>query len=95
MPSAGRVRLLEAAPRPPVTPVERLAVSTLRREGAMPLPALAQLVASDLYADALRHGAWVIDIGVFGRDIFAPDVARELKAANGILWEIETPDGGR
>jgi hypothetical protein len=78
-----------------MTPVERLAVSTLRREGAMPLPALAKLVASDLYVDALRHGAWVIDIGVFGRDIFVPDVARELKAADGILWEIETPDGAR
>ena len=92
MPSAGRVRLLEAG-RPPMTPVERLAVSRLKREGAMPLPALAELVARDLYADALRHGAWVMDIGVFGRDAFVPDVARELEAANGILWEIETPDG--
>jgi hypothetical protein len=78
-----------------MTPVERLAVSRLKREGAMPLPALAQLVARDLYADELRHGAWAVDIGMFDRDVFVPDVVRELEAANGILWEIETPDGGR
>lgn len=95
MARAGRVRLLEAGQRSPLTAVERLAVSALRHEGAMPLLLLAERVAQDLYRDALRHGAWVLDIGLFGRDIFVPDVVRELEAASGVLWEIESVEGAR
>jgi len=90
-----RVRLLEAGRRPPLTPVERLAVSALRREGALPLTLLAERVARDLYVEGLRHGGWVLDIGVFGQDVFVPDVIRELEAADGILWEIEALEGVR
>lgn len=90
-----RVRLAERATRPPATPVERLAVATLRREGALPIDRLVQQVASELYCEAVRNGAWIVDLGLFGSVLFVPDVARELEAGHGILWEIETGEGAR
>lgn len=82
------IRLLEAA-RPPATPVERLAVETLKREGRTSLKELVEHVARELYSDEVRNGAWVLDIGLFGPDLFVPNVAAELKSGNGILWKIE------
>jgi hypothetical protein len=46
-------------------------------------------VAADLYAEELRKGASVLDIGLYGDRLFNQDVVRELKAADGILWEIK------
>lgn len=83
------VRLLEAPRRQPATVVERLAVSVLAPAGVAPLAGLAERVARDLYVDALKHGAWVMDIGALGEEVFAADVARALEAADGILWRID------
>jgi hypothetical protein len=41
-----------------------------------------------LYREELRNGASVLDIGLFGSRFFTRDVVRELKAGDGILWEI-------
>ncbi|MBI4348498.1 MAG: hypothetical protein HY553_16780 [Elusimicrobia bacterium] len=93
--SSRRVRLLEPAPRPPVTAVERYAIAMLGRAGVMSWATLIDRLAGQVYADALRHGAWAVDIGVFGSALFVADVALELEAGNGVLWAIETPDEAR
>jgi hypothetical protein len=46
-------------------------------------------IAAELYTDELRNGAGVLDLGLFGSRLFSGDVMRELKAGDGILWEIE------
>jgi hypothetical protein len=75
--------------RRPETRVEQLAVSLLASKGVIPLDTLAERVASELYREELRNGASVLDIGLFGSRFFTRDVVRELKAGNGILWEIK------
>lgn len=82
------IRLLEAS-RPPVTRMERLVVETLKREGRISLKQLVAHVARELYSDEVRNAAWVLDIGLFGPDLFVPNVAAELKSGNGSLWKIE------
>jgi len=89
------VRLVEPASRPPLTPFERLVVATLTLEGVMRFGTLVERVALDLYLDELRHGAWILDIGLFGRSLFGREVARDLKAGDGILWAIETVERTR
>ena len=94
-PDARRVRLVADPLRSPITPLERFAVQTLTREGAMVFDALVERLARLLYRDALRHGAWVVDLGFFGGNLFVRDVARDLVAGAGVLWEIETPSRAR
>lgn len=94
-PRGRRVRPVAVLPRSPATPLERFAVETLGREGAMALDALVDRLAGLLYRDALRHGGWVIDIGFFGQNLFVPEVARDLEAGDGLLWHIEPPSQAR
>ena len=82
------VRLIQGS-RQPETSVEQLAVSVLASNGAMPLHTLAEHVAAQLYREELRNGAGVLDIGLFGSRFFTSDVVGELKAGDGILWEIK------
>ena len=83
------VRVIEGASRAPVTPVERLAVATLKREGPLRTEVLVDRLAHDLYLDALRRGGGVLDIGLFGASLFVPEVVGELEAGDGTLWKIE------
>ena len=88
-----RVRLVQPAPQPPATLIERTVVSTLKREAEMAFGPLVERVAAELYSAELRGGAWMVDLGLFGRSLFVPDVVRELEAGNEILWEIMTSCG--
>jgi hypothetical protein len=95
---SGESRLSEAAivrleppSRAPATPIERLVVSVLQAAGAIPLGSLVERVASELYNEELRHGAWVLDIGLFGSSLFVPDVVSEIEARDGTLWRIDSP----
>ena len=83
------VRLMEPSLRPPVTAAERLAVAALRQGSTTSLSSLVNHVARELYNQEVANGAWALDIGIFGPDLFAPDVALELRAGNRILWDIE------
>jgi hypothetical protein len=80
---------LQDAAKEPVTSVERLAVAALKENGAQPLHRLVERVAAELYREELRHGATTLDIGLFGSNLFVPDVLGELDARNGSLWRIE------
>ena len=92
--SCRSVRPIRSASRSPITPVERLAGGMLEREGEMPLRLLVELVARPLYREAVLQGAWVVDIGIFGWKSFIPEVAAEIEAADGILWQIGAATGG-
>ena len=80
---------LEHCSREPSTPVERLVLAILRREGPTPLPVLVKRVASELFQDELAAGAYVLDLGMFGSALFIADASKGIKAANGVLWQIE------
>jgi len=82
------VRLEQFSPEP-ITAVERLTVSALKAEGALPFHRLVERVASDLYQEELRNGAWILGIGLFGSRLFVADVANEIEAGNGVRWQIE------
>jgi hypothetical protein len=88
-PRGNTIVCLVQGARQPETRVEQLAVSVLASKGAIPLDTLAERVASELYGEELRNGAGVLDIGLFGSRFFTRDVVRELKAGDGILWEIK------
>ena len=83
------VRLIETPGRHPATPIEHQLSATLKMTGPVSVASLVKRVAVDLYAEELRKGAGVLDIGLYGDRLFNQDVVRELKAADGILWEIK------
>jgi hypothetical protein len=84
------VQLLDPVPAAATTPLERLAIAALRREGVLSLESLVQRVACDLYQEELRNGAGVLDIGFYGSGLFVPEVIRDIQARNGTLWKIAT-----
>ncbi|HXL08825.1 MAG TPA: hypothetical protein VN966_01240 [Candidatus Bathyarchaeia archaeon] len=81
------VRLIDSPLRLPVTPIEQRLLATLKAS-PVSFEKVVQLVAADLYKEELNKGAGVLDIGLFGGRLFNNDIVRELKAADGILWEI-------
>ena len=84
------VRLIKPLPRQPATAIERLAVAALRHGSTTCLSSLVKRVARELYIEEVATGAGVLDIGLFGPDLFVHDVAAELSAGNGVLWYIES-----
>ena len=91
-PSAGTaiVRQIDSPHRLPATPIEHRLTSALKKVGVISFEQLVKTVAADLYAEELRKGAGVLDIGLFGSRLFNDDVVRELNAGDGILWEIKS-----
>jgi hypothetical protein len=85
------VRLLDPADQPVVTPIEKLTLSNLKREGVIPFRLLVERVATELYQAELRKGAWILDIGLLGSKLFVPAIIDEIEARNGTLWQIENP----
>ncbi len=78
-----------------MTSIERLAVAALEREGSMGMDRLVRQVAAELYREALQKGAGLVDLGLFGADLFVFEVIRELDLADGVLWKIEPAIGAR
>jgi hypothetical protein len=89
------VRPLERPAREAGTPAERFVVSLLAEEGPLPFTGLTERLARWLYAEALRRGGWVADIGIFGSTLFRAEAARELEAGAGSLWFVEPGEGER
>jgi hypothetical protein len=74
--------------RPPVTAFEQRVISKLTETGPVSLTNLVKTVAGEVYAEELRRGSGVLDIGLFGSRLFSSDVVRELEGGDGVLWEI-------
>jgi hypothetical protein len=53
------------------------------------LSTLVERVAHDLYREEVTMGAAMVDIGLFGPDLFVHDIAEGISAGNGVLWSIE------
>ena len=86
----GVVQLIDSPRRSPVTPIEERLAAALKKAGrAVSVANLMKTVAADLYAEELHKGAGVLDIGLLGDRLFNRDIIRELKAGDGILWEIK------
>lgn len=85
-----QVRLRPGIDPEQATPVQRMVIEVLRREGTMPISVLVRRVAREIYADELRRGAATIDIGIFGSELFAGDVVLELTAGGGTLWDFDS-----
>jgi hypothetical protein len=83
------VRLMDSPRRLPGTPLEQRVISTLKETGPVSFANLVKTVAGEVYAEELRKGSGVLDIGLFGSRLFNSDVVRELKAGDGVLWEIK------
>jgi hypothetical protein len=83
------VRLIDPPLRPPATPLEHRLISILKKAGPVSYENLVKTVADELYAEELRKGGGLLDIGLFGGRLFNGDVIQELKAADGTLWEIK------
>jgi hypothetical protein len=82
------VRLMDLPRRLPGTAVERRVISTLKEAGPVSFAKLVTTIAGEVYAEELRKGSGVLDIGLFGSRLFNSDVIRELEEGNGVLWEI-------
>lgn len=83
-----RVRPIESPARSPMTDVERLVLDILKEKGENNFDGLSQEVARGIYLDELRRGAAILDIGLLGPGLFLAEVAREIRAGDGELWEI-------
>ena len=62
--------------------------ATLMEAGPIPFGELVTIVADRLYQDELRRGAGVLDIGLLGSRLFHEEVTRELRAGDGVFWDI-------
>lgn len=85
------VHLIERPARAPSNQLEHLIVSILRTKGAVPFDSLVKQAAAELYREEMRNGAGVLDIGLFGSSLFSAEVAGEVKARDGELWQIDKP----
>jgi hypothetical protein len=85
------VKALESPLRAPTTDVERRVLAALAHHGPLPLQALVDRIAGELYRDELRHGGWALEIGLIGSALFRSDVQRAVEDATDILWVIEGP----
>jgi len=72
------------------TPSEsaRWVLSVLQAQGATALSELLLRLAQYLYQDALRHGAAVVDIGLFGEGLFTAEAVAVLESGDGVWWAI-------
>ena len=84
-----RVRLRSRPMRAPETDGERALVDALTAQGSRSSRALVSFAACVLYRQELDRGGALADIGLFGENLFRPDVGRALEAGRGILWDIE------
>jgi hypothetical protein len=82
------VRLIDSPRRVSPTPIQQRLITTLEKTGAVSFASLVHAVSEDLYAEELRMGAALLDIGLFGSRLFHNDVIQELRAGDEILWQI-------
>ena len=68
---------------------ERMVCQILSEGCTLSAAELVKSVAEQMYSDELRHGAWVVDIGVWGPAIFDPDARQLLESMVGRCIEAK------
>ena len=86
--SGSKVRLRQVSDRRRATAAESVVIDLLARVEELPLETLVERVAEALYHEELRAGAWAVDVGLFGSELFVPDARRVLAVGDGELWDI-------
>jgi hypothetical protein len=74
------------------TPVDGIAAAMLSRNQQIPLCEFAAQLAERLYRDELRHGGWVVDIGLLGSSVSVDVALQQLQTGDGDLWKIVDSD---
>jgi hypothetical protein len=82
-------RLPGASPAEVESLIAQRIAAALDKAGSLSFETLVKTVAEELYQQELRNGAAVLDIGLFGSRLFFPEVLGELRAGDGIYWEIK------
>jgi hypothetical protein len=75
------------------TPFAGIAAAMLNHNQQIPLCELADQLAESLYRDELRHGGWVVDVGLLGSSVFVADALQQLQGDDADLWKIVHSDG--
>lgn len=93
-----RVDRSDLRTRKPITTFELWIVSVLDARGAALYGELVKSVSDRMYVEAIRQGAAVLDIGLFGAKLFYAEAAAILERGDGVYWAIRgrsmTPDIG-
>ncbi|MBI4333957.1 MAG: hypothetical protein HY673_22065 [Chloroflexi bacterium] len=74
-----RQALMKLTGEPPCSAVEEMVKKIARNRPELPLPWLEKQVCHALYAEELRRGGYVVDVGLVGPDLFSQDAARLLE----------------
>ncbi len=69
---------------------ERMVCQVLSEKGSLSAAELVRQVAEKMYSDELRHGAWVVDIGILGPAVFEPEAQELLEPMLGRCIEVES-----
>ena len=83
-----RVERADFPTRKPTTAVDLWVISVLERGGPAVFGELVKQIADQMYLEELRHGAAVIDIGLFGARLFHAQAAAILERGDGVWWTI-------
>jgi hypothetical protein len=84
-----RVQPFDASVRKAATPLERMILDLLDREGPKNFTEIVNRIAKQIYRDELCHGAAVIDIGLLGTKLFEAEVVAALNRGVGVWWLTE------
>jgi hypothetical protein len=84
-----RVQLIHSPARAAKTPVERMIVDLLDREGPKSGAEIVERIAKQIYREELRCGAAALDVGLFGAILFESEVVAALKTGVGVLWIVD------
>ena len=84
------VRLIDSPRRVLATPMEQRLISTLKGTGSVSFASFVHAVSEDLFAEELRMGAGLLDIGLFGGRCSTMTLFKSFGPGDGILWQIES-----
>ena len=88
-PRVAALDALDAPARRPVVDIDLWILSVLQAHESMTLSDLVARVADRLYHDAVRDGAAIVDIGLFGAKLYHPEAAAVVSRGDGRWWTIE------
>ena len=83
------IRLMTARRRDAAGEAELFVAGLLSAKNESSYADVIKALADFIYFKELNKGAWLLDIGLFGRSLFVSEARRELESGKRILWEID------
>ena len=84
------IRVITSPRRAAATEAELFVAGLLRSKRDGSYEGIINALADFIYCKERKKGAWLLDIGLFGRSLFVSEARRELESGKGVLWEIGT-----